>query len=67
MGAGAGMTPSKVPRRREGADVQLVQHQVGERVAVEALVGPGSRRRPSTTAEGPWTPSGWWREAGSGR
>ena len=52
--ARCGMTASKVPGGGEGADVQLVEHQVGQRVAAEALVGPrearAGRRRPTARA-----------------
>ena len=34
------MTASNVPCRREGADVQLVEHEIGKRVTAETPVGP---------------------------
>ena len=51
--------------RGVGADVELVDDQIVDRQTgpVSSLQG---NARGSTTSEGPWTPSGWNREAGSG-
>ena len=54
-------------RRGEGPDVQLVEDEVLPRDAGPAAVASTRWRAGSKTCDGPWTPSGWRREAGSGR
>ena len=58
--------PREGPLGAERADVQLVDDQVLGGDAPASPRRAQAKRPGSTTSEGPWTPSGWYREAGSG-